>query len=152
MEIKDFLAPSDAIVGMRAVDKLALLNELSGRAADRLAFDGGYIAKAVLGREELGSTGMGGGVAIPHARIAGLQKLFGLLACTKRAVAFDASDSQPVDLVFLLLLPANPEPDHLHALASVARALRDPEIVGKLRRARNGPQAYQCLVRDPVRP
>jgi PTS system nitrogen regulatory IIA component len=151
MDIKDFFAPADAIVGLRVADKLGLLKELSSRAADRLALDSDRIVQAVLGREALGSTGMGGGLAIPHARIDGLQKPFGLLARTRRPIAFDAIDSQPVDLIFLLLLPANPQQDHLHALASVARALRDRKIAGELRRARDGQHAYRCLVGDPMR-
>jgi nitrogen PTS system EIIA component len=124
MDIKDFFAPADAIVGLRAVDKSRLLQELSNRAADRLALDSDRIVQAVLGREALGSTGMGSGVAIPHARIAGLHKPFGLFARTRRPIAFDSIDGQSVDLIFLLLLPANPEQEHLHALALVARLAR----------------------------
>jgi len=88
---------------------------------------------------------MGGGVAIPHARIGAVKKPFGILACTKRSVAFEAIDSQPVDVVFLLLLPAEPDPEHLRSLASVARALRDPDVVRRLRRARDSAEAYSCL-------
>ena len=148
MDIKDFLRPADVIIGLRAADKAALLQDLSGRAAASLGLDADPIAQAVLGREALGSTGMGGGVAIPHARIAGLKKPFGILACARKPIAFDAIDGQPVDVFFVLLLPANPEPDHLHALASVARVLRDPTLVSKLRNARDSTQAYRCLVAD----
>jgi nitrogen PTS system EIIA component len=146
MDIKGFLQPADAFIGLRAIDKAGLLQDLSGRAAASLGLDAGRIAQAVLGREELGSTGVGGGVAIPHARVAELWKPFGLFARTKKPIAFDAIDGQPVDLIFLLLLPANPEPEHLQALASVARVLRNPELVRKLRSARAGAQAYQCII------
>ena len=95
----------------------------------------------------LGSTGLGGGVAIPHACFAELKQPFGMLArLRKGAIAFDAIDGQPVNIVFLLLLPADPDPEHLHALASVARAMRDSKIARTLRGARDGAQAYQCLV------
>jgi nitrogen PTS system EIIA component len=150
MDIRDFFAPPDAIIGLRSADKSKLLQELSNRAADRLALDSGRIVQTVLGREALGSTGMGSGVAIPHARIAGLHQPFGLFARTRRPIAFDSIDGQPVDLIFLLLLPANPEQEHLHALASVARALRDRKIVGELRRARDSKQAHRCLIGDPA--
>ena len=136
------------IVGLRVPDKARLLRDLSGRAAASLELDADRIAHAVLGREELGSTGMGGGIAIPHARLAELKMPFGILACTKRPIAFDAIDGDPVDVIFMLLLPANPDPEHLHALASVARVLRDPTLVRKLRSARDSAQAYRCLVAD----
>ena len=146
MEIKDFLVPADVIVGLRVPDKARLLRELAERAAASLKLDADRIANAVLSREELGSTGMGGGIAIPHARLAELKLPFGILACTKRPIAFDAVDGAPVDVIFMLLLPADPDPEHLHALASVARAMRDSKIVRTLRGARDGAQAYQCLV------
>jgi len=150
MDISDFFTPADAIVGLRAADKSRLLQELSNRAADRLVLDSDRIVQAVLGREALGSTGVGSGVAIPHARIAGLHKPFGLFARTRRPIAFDSIDGQPVDLIFLLLLPANPQQEHLHALALVARALRDRKIAGELRRARDGKQAHRCLIANRV--
>jgi nitrogen PTS system EIIA component len=146
MEINDFLVPTDVLVGLRVPDKARLLRNLAGHAAVSLKLDADRIADAILGREELGSTGMGGGIAIPHARIAELKKPFGILACTKRPVAFDAVDGAPVDVIFMLLLPADSDPEHLHALASVARALRDPKIARALHGARNSAEAYQCLV------
>jgi PTS system nitrogen regulatory IIA component len=146
MEIKDFLVAADTLIGLRAPDKTRLLQDLSARAAASVGLNAGEIGQAILAREALGSTGTGGGVAIPHARVAGLKKPFGTLACIKRPVAFDAIDSQPVDVVFLLLLPVDPDPEHLSALASVARALRDPDLVRRLRHARDGAEAYAGLV------
>src|SRR5262245_60864655 len=146
MDIKDFLRPADVITGLRVADKTELLKDLSGRAAASVGLDAAGIAQAVLGREQLGSTGMGGGVAIPHARITGLKRPFGILACIKRPIAFDA---RPGDGVFVLLRPADADPDHLHALASVARVLRDPALVRKLRKAPDSVQAYRCLVGEP---
>jgi nitrogen PTS system EIIA component len=145
MNIKDFLSPTDALVDLRAPDKLRLLQDLSVRAAASLELDAERISKAILAREELGSTGMGGGVAIPHARIPDLKKPFGILACLKRPIGFDAIDAHAVDVVFLLLLPSDASPEHLRALATVARALRNPDLVAKLRRARDGPEAYRCF-------
>jgi nitrogen PTS system EIIA component len=146
MDIRDFLAADDVLIGLRAPDKTRLLQDLSARAAASLGLDPDQLSQALFAREALGSTGMGGGVAIPHARIAAVKKPFGILACTRRSVAFEAIDNQPVDVVFLLLLPAEPDPEHLRSLALVARALRDPDLVRRLRRARNSTEAYSCLV------
>jgi Phosphoenolpyruvate-dependent sugar phosphotransferase system, EIIA 2 len=84
------------------------------------------IAAEILKREELGSTGTGGGVAIPHARIQELNEPFGIFARLNRPIDFQAIDTRPVDLVFLLLLPGDPVGEQLKALATVARKLRDP--------------------------
>ena len=105
MDIKEFLAPSDVFIGIRGSNKTQLLEDLCRRAASTLKVDADKITADILKREELGSTGVGGGVAIPHARIADVKKPFGLLARLKSAIEFDAIDRQPVDLVFLLLLP-----------------------------------------------
>jgi len=117
MDIKDFLTPSDVFVGICSSDKIRLLEDLCRRAASILKIDADKIAADILKREELGSTGMGGGVAIPHARIADVKKPFGLLARLKSAIEFDAIDRQPVDLVFLLLLPTAPAGEQLNARA-----------------------------------
>jgi PTS system nitrogen regulatory IIA component len=85
-------------------------------------------------------------VAIPHARIADLKKPFGTLVRLKHAIDFDAIDGKPVDIVFLLLLPAQSQGDHLNALASVARRLRDPESVRQLRCAANDAELYSAMV------
>jgi nitrogen PTS system EIIA component len=146
MEIKDFLAPADVIFGVRVSDKKRLLRELAEHAAASLKIDAERIAQAILAREELGSTGVGGGVAIPHARVSDLKRPFGVLACLKKSIAFASVDDAPVNVVFMLLLPLDGDPEHLHALASVARAMRNPKIVGSLRAARDAADAYRCLV------
>ena len=135
MDIREFLAPADTLVDLRAADKTRLLQDLAGRAAAALNLAAERISAEILKREELGSTGTGGGVAIPHARIQGLNKSFGILARLNKPINFEAVDSQPVDLVFLLLLPANPVGEQLKALASVARKLRDPASLPDLRSA-----------------
>jgi PTS system nitrogen regulatory IIA component len=103
------------------------------------------ISAEILKREELGSTGTGGGVAIPHARIQGLTRSFGILARLSKPIGFEAIDGRPVDLVFLLLLPANPPDEQLKALASVARKLRDPLCLRSLRSSRGGPSLYDVM-------
>jgi nitrogen PTS system EIIA component len=146
MEIRDFLLPNDVFIKVRVSDKTRLLQELAARAASSLNLDANRISVELLKRESLGSTGTGGGVAIPHARIPDLKKPFGTLVRLKHAIDFDAIDSKPVDIVFLLLLPAQPNGDSLNALASVARRLRDPESVQRLRHAANETELHDAIL------
>ena len=103
------------------------------------------IAPYLLKREELGSTGIGRGVAIPHARLPDLQQPHGLLAKLKQPIEFDAIDGQAVDIVFVLLLPAAVENAQLSALALVARTLRPPENLARLRSAKNSSELYSAI-------
>ena len=144
MKISDFLSPTDVMIDVRSANKLKLLQELSRQAASTLNVPAERISSALLNREELGCTGMGGGVAIPHARLQELKRPFGIFVRLKREMDFGAIDSQPVDLVFLLLLPAA-EGDPLNALASVARKLRTPEDLIRLRGAKNQAELYSAI-------
>ena len=126
-------------------DKVGLLKELAARAASALDLPADAVASEIEKRDELGSTGIGGGVSIPHARFREVKKPFGLLVRLKHAIEFDAIDGQPVDIVFLLLLPASSQLDQLNALAAVARKLRDPEVLRKLRAATNEPELFQAI-------
>jgi PTS system nitrogen regulatory IIA component len=148
MDIRDFLLPKDALVDVRASDKAGLLQDLSSRAATVLNLATDRIATELLKREALGTTATGGGVAIPHARMPEVKQPFGMLVRLKQPVNFDAIDGQPVDIVFLLLLPAAPGGDQLRALAGVARKLRDPSSLQRLRRAANGAELYSAMVRE----
>jgi PTS system nitrogen regulatory IIA component len=149
MNIGDFLTVNDAISEIRARDKTSLLRELCGRAAATLELDAVTLVGEILKREDLGSTGVGGGVAIPHARVQGLNAPFGILARLQRPLDFNAIDGQPVDIVFLLLLPAAPAGEQLNALASVARRLRDPDAVRAMRSAPDSATMYRVMVTNP---
>jgi PTS system nitrogen regulatory IIA component len=145
MNIKEFLSPDDTLADVRASDKTRLLQELAHRAATSLNLAAEQISGEILKREALGSTGTGGGVAIPHARIQGLHRSFGILARLNKPIDFEAIDGRPVDLVFLLLLPANPAGEQLSALASVARKLRDPGCLRRLRSAGGTAGLYDAI-------
>ena len=149
MQIADFLSPDDTLCDVRAADKDRLLRELTGRAANALRLDAAALADAIAQREQLGSTGMGDGIAIPHARIAGLSKPYGLLARLRRAIDFAAIDCKPVDIVFLLLLPSAAQGEQLTALASVARRLRDAQVTADLRDAADGAALYRAIIAEP---
>ena len=97
-------------------------------------------------RDELGSTGVGNGVALPHARLVGLKTPFSLFARLRRAIDFEAIDDQPVDLVFLLLLPESENGEQLNALACAARALRDPEVLKQIRGAADPDALFRAIV------
>lgn len=145
MTIDDILAPADVIYGLRASGKAALLEDLARRAAQSLDLDAGTILGALVRREGLGSTGVGDGVALPHARLETVSRPFGLLARLREPLDFDAVDERPVDLVFLLLLPTGGNGGHLNALACVARKLRDPETAAALRGARDAAGLYGLI-------
>jgi PTS system nitrogen regulatory IIA component len=144
MEIRDLLSPDDAMNNLRAPDKTHLLQDLAARTAAALNLDANLVAIELLKREALGSTGTGEGVAIPHARIPDLKKPFGTLVRLRHAIDFEAIDGKPVDIVFLLLLPQS-QGDPLNALASVARKLRDPETLRRLRNAADNAELYEAI-------
>lgn len=148
LALADFLFPTDVTVDDDAPDKTRLLWSLSHRAAAAVAIDGITVANEILKREALGSTGMGRGIAIPHARIHGLKKPLGILARLKTGIDFEAIDGEPVDIVFLLLLPGTSDREQSNALASVSRKLRDPRVVGDIRRANDAAGLYRAMVTE----
>jgi PTS system nitrogen regulatory IIA component len=148
MKVSDFLSSADVITDVAFADKQKLLEDLARRAATIVDVQPALILSELVKREQLGSTGMGGGVAIPHARFHQVAKPFGMLVRLKRPIAFDAVDDRPVDTIVLLLLPDAPNGERLGALACIARKLRDPAIMAALRRARDGAEIYRTLAAD----
>jgi PTS system nitrogen regulatory IIA component len=145
MKISDLLSPNDVMIDVRASNKRQLLQELAAKAADSIGLRVDQVAPNLLKREELGSTGIGRGVAIPHARLPDVQRPYGLLARLKAPIEFDAIDGQAVDIVFVLLLPAAAENGQIGALAQVARTLRPAENLARLRAARNTSELYSAI-------
>ncbi|WP_336489472.1 PTS sugar transporter subunit IIA [Methylobacterium nigriterrae] len=145
MTIDEILAPADVVHGLRAANKKTLLKELANLSSLALGLYPGDVLGALARREDLGSTGVGDGVALPHARLEAVRQPFGLLARLREPIDFEAVDERPVDLVFLLLLPTGDGGDHLNALACVARRLRDPEIAAALRGARDATGLYSLV-------
>ena len=145
MIITDILDPESVVLDLRAPDKRRVLDELARRSSALTGLEPGAIVEALSKRERLGSTGMGSGIAIPHARLASLARPVGLFARLRPPVEFDAIDGEKVDLVFLLLMPAQAQGEHLNALACVARKLRDEQVRAGLRRAHVAEQLYGIL-------
>ena len=149
MKISDFLTAADVKADVATTDKKKLLAELARDAAAKVGIGADRIAAELLKREELGSTGVGGGVAIPHARFQQAKTSFGMLARLKKPIDYDAVDGNPVDIVFLLLLPEGSGGEQqLGALASIARKLRTPAVTAALRRARDSMDIYRILTSD----
>lgn len=137
------LLPQDAVFHeLGAGSKKALFQSVAGLAGKLYALDQRLIADRLGERERLGSTGFGGGVAIPHGKIEGLDRVVGLFAKLAEPIEFSAIDGLPVDLVFLLLSPPDAGVDHLKALARVSRRLRDRAFVAKLRGAGSADALY----------
>jgi len=141
----DLIAPEAVIPALKVISKKQALQELSAKAAALTGQSERSILEVLMQREKLGSTAVGNGIAIPHGKLPKLEKLFGLFARLGRPVDFEALDGQPVDLVFLLLAPEGAGADHLKALARVARLLRDPDIVHKLRASQDAEALYAVL-------
>jgi len=145
MNIADFLSSTNVVIDVVAADKQKLLSELARKAGLMLDVLPERIFSELCKREELGSTGVGGGVAIPHARFHQVSRPFGMLVRLKKPMDFDAVDAKPVDIVFLLLLPEGSNGEQLGALAGIARKLRNLEVTAALRRARDNVEMYRTL-------
>jgi PTS system nitrogen regulatory IIA component len=150
MEIFQLLSPDGVMANLKANSKKQSLQELSARAAKITGQHERAIFDTLLERERLGTTGVGNGIAIPHGRLPGLDKLYGLFARVERPIDFDSIDEMPVDLIFLLLAPESAGADHLKALARVSRLLRDKGVCEKLRGAESADAIYALLTDSPT--
>jgi nitrogen PTS system EIIA component len=145
MDLSDLIKP-DAILGsLKANSKKQVIQALAEKAAEMTGLDEREIFETLIQREKLGSTGVGGGIAIPHGKLAKLDNIFGLFARLPKPIDFEALDELPVDLVFLLLAPEGAGADHLKALAGIARLFREAEVVNKLRASSDKSALYAVL-------
>jgi nitrogen PTS system EIIA component len=135
MDLLELITPSNILFGVRASNKEQLLHDLASRAAQSLNLDQKVIFDALQAREQLGSTGLGDGFALPHARVEGLEHFFGMFVRLNRPIQFDSVDDKAVDLIFVLLIPMTAQSEHLAALAAICRHMRDKEFATKLRKA-----------------
>ncbi len=131
----DLLGTGAVVTQLDVSSKKQLLQEMAGLAGSALGLEEHVLFDVLWERERLGTTGVGAGIAIPHGRVPGLEKVRGFFARLTSPVSFEAVDDKPVDLVFLLLAPEGAGADHLHALATVSRVLRDATLCEQLRLA-----------------
>jgi nitrogen PTS system EIIA component len=145
MALLDFLSPEAVMPALRVNGKKQALQEISAKAARLTGLDERGVFEALLQRERLGSTGIGEGLAIPHGKLPHLTRLFGLVARLEKPIDFEALDGQPVDILFLLLAPEGAGADHLKALARIARVLREPGVMDRIRAARDAAALYAVV-------
>jgi nitrogen PTS system EIIA component len=136
-DLDPFLRPGAVVASLPVSGKKPLFAALGALAERLYAIDEARVVERLSERERLGSTGFGGGIAIPHGKIDGLDHVVGLFARLAQPIDFAAIDDMPVDLIFMLLSPVDAGAEHLKALAKVSRALRDKGFVAKLRGAAN---------------
>ncbi len=141
----DLLSPDAVLACLDATSKKQDLQDMAQYAASALGLEAHGVFDVLWERERLGTTGVGFGIAIPHGRVEGLTEVRGFFARLAAPVAFESVDERPVDLVFLLLAPAAAGADHLHALATVSRVLRDAKLCEDLRTAQDVATLYRLM-------
>ena len=150
-DFADLLLPETVIEGIVAKTRKALFGEIGKVLAHAHGLDAALATQALGDREKIGSTGFGGGVAIPHGRMPGLTQVVGVFARLAHPLDFEAVDRLPVDLVFAMISPPDAGADHLKALARVSRQLRDRGFVAKLRGAGSPDALYALWTQDQAR-
>jgi len=145
MPLTDLVAPQAIIPALKVNNKKQALQEIAAKAAESTGRPEREIFDVLMQREKLGSTAVGNGIAIPHGKLAKIDRIFGAFARLERPIDFEALDGQPVDLIFVLLAPETAGADHLKALARIARMLRDNDLANKLRDARDPEAIYAVL-------
>lgn len=150
VEIAEIVAPEGVLLNVKSCrSKRQVLKELARQAAHLIGLNEQRLLDALMERERLGTTGIGHGIAIPHAKLDDLDRVVGLFARLDHPVDFEALDEQPSDLIFLLLAPSAAEADSLKALARISRMLRDPGLRQRLRQERDPRAVYRMLTRKP---
>ena len=145
MKISEIMSVNSVMLSLKAGSKRQLLHELARKASELTGINERTVFDTILERENLGSTGFGGGTALPHGRLSELNKVCGIFARLSTAIDFDAVDNKPVDTVFLLLSPESSGADHLTALAQISRVLKDENTCTKLRAAKSNEEVYALL-------
>mmetsp|Transcript_17998 Transcript_17998/g.27428 ORF Transcript_17998/g.27428 Transcript_17998/m.27428 type:complete len:155 (+) Transcript_17998:5406-5870(+) len=145
MDLGNLLKPEAVKVVTSATSKKRLLHEIADLVQHAYDLNAGLVVEALIGREALGPTGVGHGVALPHARLDGITSVMGAFVLLDKPIDFDSVDRQPVDIAFALFAPEEAGVEHLKALALVSRTLRDPAICAKLRANPNAATLYAIL-------
>ena len=150
MDISDLLADGVVVLRSGASSKRQALHTVAEAAAQAFGLPESRIMEALLEREALGSTGLGSGVAVPHARLEGIDRVSAVFVRLDTPVAYGAVDDRPVDLLFALFAPPRDGAEHLRALAAISRALRSSEMREQLRQARTTDAIRSLFVRDTL--
>jgi PTS system nitrogen regulatory IIA component len=146
MELSDILAERSVIACAKVTSKRQLLQLFADKAAELTGTPAHDIFETLVDREQLGSTGLGNGIAIPHGKMKGLNSVIAIFARLENPIEFDAVDDQPVDLAIMLLAPTGSGADHLKALSRVARLMRTDSVLEQLRNTRDADKLYEVLI------
>jgi nitrogen PTS system EIIA component len=151
MILSDLLSPDAILAPLKASGKKHALQELAEAASRITGLPDRELFETLLQRERLGSTGIGDGIAIPHGRSARITRLFGVFARLEKPIDFEALDGQPVDIIFALIAPDGAGADHLKALARVARVLRSPAVLERVRAALDPSAIFSILTESELK-
>lgn len=146
MDISAIISPERVLANLKPSSKKQLLQELAEIGAAHTGLESHAVFERLLEREKLGSTGVGNGVAIPHAKLPGMDRIVGVFALLAKPVSFEAVDDQPVDVVFMLLAPEGSGADHLKALSRIARILRNQSTLAGIRASSDPDAIYSLLM------
>ena len=147
MQISEILKPEAIKIIGSSTSKKRLFHDIGELAESVLGYKASEVVEALIERENLGPTGVGHGIALPHARLEGVDRVCGLFLRIEKPMDFESVDRQPVDLVFVLLAPASAGVEHLKALALVSRTMRDAATCAKLR-ANADPATLHAILAD----
>ncbi|MDJ1009543.1 MAG: PTS sugar transporter subunit IIA [Paracoccaceae bacterium] len=147
MDLSSILRPEAVKIASTFSSKKRLFQEIGDLAASAYEVGGRTVVEALQDRESLGPTGVGGGIALPHARLEKIDRVVGLFVRAEKPFDFGAVDRKPVDLIFALLAPEDAGVEHLKALAVVSRTMRDPALCAKLR-ANTDPTALHAMLTE----
>ncbi|KQV12295.1 protein-N(pi)-phosphohistidine--sugar phosphotransferase [Rhizobium sp. Root1203] len=148
MNLSAVIRPDHTFVGVGAATKWRGLQAIAEKAAEAFEIDPKIILRALESRERLGSTGIGNGVAVPHAVVLGMTHPRGLLIRFARPLDFEAVDDVPTDIAFVLLFGENHRGEYLNVLAAIARQLQSPGIVASMRKAKTAEELYSDFLAD----
>lgn len=146
MDIAEFLTPDRVLLDLKVRDKAGAIAEIArayGRSVPGLPVEA--VQSALMAREQLGSTGLGAGFSLPHARVHGADAYLGLFARLAKPIPFNSVDDKPVSLMFVLLIPEAGDSSHLGALAAISRRFREPGFMARMRTAATPAEAFRLL-------
>ncbi|MFL2849686.1 MAG: PTS IIA-like nitrogen regulatory protein PtsN [Pseudohongiellaceae bacterium] len=147
MQLKDFLTRDRCYCRIEGVSKKRLLENISKLLSKQFSnLDDNEIFNAIMAREQLGSTGLGNGIAVPHCRVPHCETIIGALITLENAIDFDAIDGKKVDLIFLLIVPEEKTDDHIKALGGLAELFNDPNFCSTIRQAQNSSDLYKVTL------
>jgi PTS system nitrogen regulatory IIA component len=150
MQLSDVLSLDCTKSAVQCSSKKRALEIISGTVADYTGVNATELFECMLSREKVGTTGIGNGIAIPHARMASFDKAVAVLIQCAEAIDFDAIDNRPVDILFALLVPEDQCKEHLKTLSLMAERLSDKQVLKALRKAENDQELYNIMVNQPT--